>query len=114
MRIRDWSSDVCASDLPMPRDPRLLRIAQALADDPGNPRRVDEWARWAAMAPRTLIRRYVPETGLPFSDWRPRLRLIRALDMLARSEARRGGKAWVSTCGTRGAPYGDNKKNRKE
>ncbi|MBV7482651.1 helix-turn-helix domain-containing protein [Bordetella sp. BOR01] len=73
--------------LPMPRDPRLLRIAQALADDPADPRRLDEWACWAAIAPRTLIRRYAHETGLSFGDWRQRLRLMRALEMLAAGKA---------------------------
>ena len=72
-----------APGLPMPRDPRLLRIAQALADEPGNPRRLEDWARWAAMAPRTLMRRHQQETGLPFGDWRQRLRLMLALEMLA-------------------------------
>src|SRR5690606_11184406 len=72
-----------APGLPMPRDPRLLRIARALSDDPADTRRLEDWARWAAIAPRTLTRRFAAETGSAFSDWRQRLRLMRALEMLA-------------------------------
>ncbi|MNM33067.1 hypothetical protein D3C81_436700 [compost metagenome] len=40
--------------LPMPRDARLLRIARALSNHPEDGRTLDEWARWAGIAPRTL------------------------------------------------------------
>ncbi|WP_426162341.1 AraC family transcriptional regulator [Pseudoduganella sp. R-34] len=69
--------------LSMPREPRLLKIAQALAEDPADPRRIGEWAAWAAITPRTLTRRFVAETGFSFSAWRQRARLLRALEMLA-------------------------------
>lgn len=69
--------------LPLPRDPRLLRIARALADDPADPRGLDEWAAWAAIGARSLSRHFVRETGHTFSAWRQRARLMRALEMLA-------------------------------
>lgn len=69
--------------LPLPRDARLLRIAQALADDLADNRRLEAWADWAAIAPRTLSRRFVVETGFSFTEWRQRARLMRALEMLA-------------------------------
>ncbi len=69
--------------LPLPRDPRLVRIAQALADDLANHRRLDEWADWAGVPVRTLTRRFVAETGFSFTEWRQRARLLRALEMLA-------------------------------
>ncbi|MGS0895352.1 AraC family transcriptional regulator [Burkholderia stagnalis] len=69
--------------LPMPRDARLLRIAHALANAPADPRTLDEWAEWAHAAPRTLSRRFVAETGLTFTAWRQRARLLRALELLA-------------------------------
>lgn len=72
--------------LPMPRDPRLVRIAQALADAPADARTLDEWATWAHTAPRTLSRRFVAETGLTFTAWRQRARLLRALELLAAGE----------------------------
>jgi AraC-like DNA-binding protein len=72
-----------ALGLPLPRDARLLRIAQALSDRPDDGRRLEEWACWAGIAPRTLTRRFVRETGLSFTAWRQRVRLLRALELLA-------------------------------
>ncbi|QEA14364.1 AraC family transcriptional regulator [Comamonas flocculans] len=69
--------------LSMPRDARLLRIAQALSEHPDDGRSLDHWARWAGIAPRTLSRRFVAETGFSFSGWRQRVRLLRALQWLA-------------------------------
>lgn len=69
--------------LPLPRDPRLLRIAQALADSPDDNRLLEHWAQWAGVSPRTLARRFVAETGFTFSQWRQRARLLRALELLA-------------------------------
>ncbi len=69
--------------LPMPDDPRLLRIANALAATPADDRDLDAWASWASVSTRTLSRRFVAETGFTFTAWRQRARLLRALEMLA-------------------------------
>ncbi|ARQ00382.1 AraC family transcriptional regulator [Pseudorhodoplanes sinuspersici] len=68
--------------LPMPRDPRLLRIANALAEHPEDDRDLHAWASWAGVATRTLSRRFVSETGFTFTAWRQRARLLRSLEML--------------------------------
>jgi AraC-like DNA-binding protein len=68
--------------LPMPSDPRLQKIARALADDPSSRHTMQEWAAWAGIAPRTLSRRFVLETGLTFSNWRQHSRLHKSLEML--------------------------------
>lgn len=73
--------------LTMPTDRRLLKIAQALAADPADVRSLNDWAEWAAIAPRTLTRRFVAETGLSFTDWRQRARLMRAVELLAAGHA---------------------------
>ncbi|WP_394788729.1 AraC family transcriptional regulator [Rhodoferax sp.] len=69
--------------LPMPRDTRLLRMARALAEAPGDVRTLEAWADVIGMAPRSLMRRFAVETGFSFSAWRQRARLMRALEMLA-------------------------------
>ncbi|KAF0801636.1 AraC family transcriptional regulator [Alcanivorax xiamenensis] len=69
--------------LPMPTDPRLLKIARALLDDPADRRDQSEWAHWAGLSARTLSRRFPQETGLSFQRWRQRARLLRALERLA-------------------------------
>ncbi|UVA78722.1 AraC family transcriptional regulator [Pandoraea commovens] len=69
--------------LPMPSHPRLRRIAAALIDDPANDRSLDAWANWASTSTRTVSRRFVEETGLTFTAWRQRARLLRGLELLA-------------------------------
>jgi hypothetical protein len=56
--------------LPMPRDRRLLQIAHALSDRPDDDRKLEEWVQWTGMAPRTLTRRFVAETGFSLTEWR--------------------------------------------
>ncbi|MGV1759880.1 MULTISPECIES: helix-turn-helix domain-containing protein [unclassified Rhizobium] len=72
-----------ALGLLMPTDPRLQKIARAIADDSSERRSMAERATWAGIAPRTLSRRFVLETGLTFSAWRQRALLLRSLEMLA-------------------------------
>jgi AraC-like DNA-binding protein len=69
--------------LPMPQDARLIRIAAALIDDPADSRTLEAWAQWANIGTRTLSRRFVDETGISFTAWRQRARLMRALELLA-------------------------------
>ncbi|WDZ95923.1 helix-turn-helix transcriptional regulator [Herbaspirillum sp. WKF16] len=73
--------------LPMPQDVRLQRIAGALVERPDDARTLEQWAQWAHLAPRTLSRRFVDETGLSFTAWRQRARLLRALELLAAGES---------------------------
>lgn len=69
--------------LPMPKKPQLLRIALALANNPGDSRRMTEWATWAGISPRSLTRNFILDTGFTFTEWRQRARLLIALEMLA-------------------------------
>jgi len=69
--------------LPRVRDPRLLRAANALQTDPGDPRGLDELAALAGMSRRSFIRHFQAETGMGFADWRRRLRLLMARQFLA-------------------------------
>lgn len=73
--------------VPMPQDPRLQKIAHALANNPADERNLEEWASWAGIAPRTLTRRFAAETGFSFTEWRQRIRLLRAIEMLATGQS---------------------------
>jgi AraC-like DNA-binding protein len=68
-------------EVPMPRDPRALRVARALLDDSRIDHDLDRWADAAGASRRTLARLFRSETGLGFAEWRARLR---AIDGLAR------------------------------
>ena len=72
--------------LPMPQDARLLRIARALSERPDDDRRLEAWAAWAGTSPRTITRRFSAETGFSFTEWRQRVRLLRALELLAEGQ----------------------------
>src|SRR3546814_18515227 len=110
MRISDWSSDVCSSDL-TPDQPRLGHTAQVTQDgrwlviasfqgtDPRRELHVAELTGGKVKV-RSLVR------GMT-NDWRligsrgPTLYFITAQ---YRSEERRVGKQCVSTCSSRWAP----------
>ena len=69
--------------LVMPTDHRLKRLVSALLEDLASPLGMQEWALRFGLAPRTLSRRFVLETGLSFTAWRQRARLLRGLELLA-------------------------------
>lgn len=77
------SSPIAPFGLPLPKDARLQRIAQAIIADPADERDLERWASWGAVSSRTLSRRFVAETGFNFTVWRQRARLMRSLEMLA-------------------------------
>src|SRR3546814_10129401 len=76
LRISDWSSDVCSSDLYFKRD--RARLA------------------WILRAKRT---------GFSLADIREMIDLYDVGDGRKRSEERRVGKECVSTCRSRWSPY---------
>src|SRR3546814_15842683 len=101
MRISDWSSDVCSSDL------QLAEIQQgqhALMEDQSGKESSDKCAKPDHRpTPRNLA------TDATVSE----LRAIPAA-AIARSEERRVGKECVSTCRTRWSPYLYKKNKRLE
>ena len=68
--------------VPMPRDPALMRIADYLRNDLLRDASLPMLAQMAGLGVRTLQRRFLEETGLRFVEWRQRLRLIQATQML--------------------------------
>src|SRR3546814_12148045 len=101
MRISDWSSDVCSSDLITPLDGNVLpegeTLDHVLADD------AVRWLRnQNAAAPDKPYLLYLAPgtTHAPHqvpAEWINRFR--------GRSEERRVGKECVSTCRSRWSPY---------
>ncbi|MFJ2740832.1 helix-turn-helix domain-containing protein [Streptomyces sp. NPDC087440] len=69
--------------LQLPGDPRIDAIAEALLDDPGDGRSLEEWARELGSSDRTITRAFRRATGLSFAQWRQLLRVHRALMLLA-------------------------------
>src|SRR3546814_19874718 len=96
MRISDWSSDVCSSDLRLPDEAQRDQVTLAV----GN----------ADLALHGLFR----FVGHPRADHdrarQQQQSVIGDADAGARSEERRVGKECVSTCRSRWSPYHKKKK----
>src|SRR3546814_13487620 len=96
MRISDWSSDVCSSDLLRDSVAKFLgarydieRRREIAASEAG-------WSRdiWREMAELGLLAAAIPAEAGGFAE-----------GIEERSEERRVGKECVSTCRSRGSPY---------
>lgn len=73
--------------LPLPTDPRALRIAEALRQDPSSSVTLDQLASTSGASKRTIERLFQAETELTFGKWRQQLRLMHALRLLALGES---------------------------
>ncbi|WP_239427462.1 AraC family transcriptional regulator [Acetobacter ascendens] len=69
--------------LPFPDDTRLKRVADALSANPGDARGQQDWADIAGMSLRSFVRHFTADTGMQFSVWRQRLRILNAQEKLA-------------------------------
>ncbi|MEO8662835.1 MAG: helix-turn-helix transcriptional regulator [Bryobacteraceae bacterium] len=72
--------------LPMPSDPRAVRVAAMLQNEPNRTRPFPELARAAGASVRTLERLFLAETQMTLGKWRQRLRVLQALRLLAKGE----------------------------
>lgn len=70
------------SYLPMSDDALLGPVLTALEKDPADSSSVASWAKKMHTTERTLERRCQQHLGLSLSDWRQRLRVVKALAML--------------------------------
>ncbi|TJV26520.1 MAG: helix-turn-helix transcriptional regulator [Mesorhizobium sp.] len=69
--------------LPISSEPRLNRIAEALAQDPADRSTLADWAKRMALSESSLARLVTKETNLSFGRWRQQLHLIVAIRELA-------------------------------
>ena len=68
--------------VPACRDPRLMRVTEALLSDPSDARGLEAFAETAGASARTLARLFRKETGMSFQAWRRQLRMTEALATL--------------------------------
>lgn len=69
--------------VPLPTDPRLRALVDALVDSPADDGTHDDWARRAGLSPRSLSRTFRADTGMSFGLWRQHLRLLAGVERLA-------------------------------
>jgi len=70
-------------NFPMPSDPKLRKIANAMLADPSDRATIAEWGRRVGAAERTLARILRRDTGMSFGRWRQQLHILIALQRLA-------------------------------
>jgi AraC-like DNA-binding protein len=74
-------------ELPMPHDPRALRVAVRMRDSPGERTTLADLAKAAGASRRTLERLFLADTGLTLGRWRQQARLLLAVRMLASGDS---------------------------
>ncbi|KKC38013.1 hypothetical protein WH87_10310 [Devosia epidermidihirudinis] len=76
-------AEIAALHMPIPDNPALTKIANALIEFPGDRSTLTQWASRVAMSERTLSRLVVSETAMSFGRWRQQLHIILALQQLS-------------------------------
>ncbi len=69
--------------LPNPSDPRALRVAKVLLNDPSDRRTLTGLCKAAGASKRTVERLFQEDIGMTFGKWRQQLRLMQAMRLLA-------------------------------
>ncbi|MGI5160984.1 AraC family transcriptional regulator [Microbispora sp. CA-102843] len=69
--------------LHVPTSDLLRPIADAVRDDPGDPRTLTDWASRLGVSPRTITRAFNAETGTSFARWVAAVRAQHAAALLA-------------------------------
>lgn len=69
--------------LPLPRDPRALKLAQFLESAPGDRQSLERLVTDTGASLRTLQRCFIEETGMTIESWRQKARLLHSAVALA-------------------------------
>lgn len=73
--------------LPMPRDPRLRRLAEMMLADPTDKTSKADWGPRIGMSERSMSRLLLHDIGMSFGRWRRQLHVILALQRLTKGES---------------------------
>ncbi len=71
----------------LPRDPRALRIAQAVMENPSARLSLASMCESAGVSVRTLERIFRSDVGVDFESWRRQVRLMRAIELLVKGSS---------------------------
>lgn len=73
--------------LPLPADPRIAKLAEALRTHPASRRTIRDWAKELGFSERNLIRRIREETGMSFRELRRQTRIMVAIEKLVEGQS---------------------------
>ncbi|WP_175386698.1 AraC family transcriptional regulator [Rhizobium sp. 9140] len=63
------------TQLPLPKDARVLSVAREIIQKPYDVRSLEDWAEICGASSRTVARLFLSETGMSFGQWRLQARL---------------------------------------
>jgi AraC-like DNA-binding protein len=69
--------------LPLPRDPRLMKVINKLSQHPTTQYHLDHWAKEIGMSKRSLTRTFERQTGFSVGQWVQNFRVSLAAEKLA-------------------------------
>jgi AraC-like DNA-binding protein len=69
--------------LPLPRDPRLMKVINKLRQHPATQYHLDYWAKEIGMSKRSLTRAFERQTGFSLGQWVQNFRVSLAAEQLA-------------------------------
>ncbi|MDV7644942.1 helix-turn-helix transcriptional regulator [Acinetobacter oleivorans] len=70
-------------NIPEPQNLKLKKIVQIFRDDPSNTMKLSDLSDIVHASERTIERLFIQDTGMSFSEWRNRFRLVTSLEYLA-------------------------------
>ena len=73
--------------LPQPEKRHLKKIAQALATNPSDRRRLSEWAKAFGKSPKTVAREIKRDLGITFREWQLICKMLEARERLRAGES---------------------------
>ena len=68
--------------VPWPGSPLLMNVCRQIQETPGEAHSIEQWASCSGMSVRTFSRHFKKETGVAFSEWKKRVRLLESVVML--------------------------------
>ncbi|ETX11374.1 AraC family transcriptional regulator [Marinomonas ushuaiensis DSM 15871] len=75
-----------ALSLLIPSDKRLNQLITQLIKEPSNSLSIEEWSTTLAISSRTITRIFNKEVGVGFKEWRQKVRLLEAVNLLEQGE----------------------------
>lgn len=73
--------------LPYPTNPGLVKITQAIWQNPSSTKSQSQWAIWAGISVRSLSRYFMQETGMTFAHWKQLAKLLASLPRLSEQKS---------------------------
>lgn len=72
--------------LPWPQNAALMKVCRTIQESPGQEHSMELWASHLGMSARTFSRHFKKETGMPFSAWKQKMRILESVMILKKNK----------------------------